>query len=281
MGLISLKSPKTKKQKPNQISHNGADATRNTAKPAPASTLSLERVTFHYAAAQPLFHDFNWRISDGESWSVLGPSGCGKTTLLYLLAGLRIPTQGHVCFDGIPISEPRRDVGLVLQDFGLLDWYTARQNIELGMKIRGVSRSERRKIVGEWLQRMEINHVADSYPAQLSGGQRQRVALARVLALQTHVLLLDEPFASVDQMTRERLQRLLWELKHELAATLILVTHSVEEAALLGDNILIFTDHTPISQYQVLRSPFNGLMPERDNPDFTRFCAEIRGRLEI
>ncbi len=279
MGLISLKSPKTKK--PNQSSHNGAGVNRNPAKPAPDSTLSLERVTFHYASAQPLFRDFSWRISDGESWTILGPSGCGKTTLLYLLAGLRIPTQGHVCFDEISISEPRRDVGLVLQDFGLLDWYTARQNIELGMKIRGVSRSERRKTVSEWLQRMEIEHVADSYPAQLSGGQRQRVALARVLALQTHVLLLDEPFASVDQMTRERLQRLLWELKHELAATLILVTHSVEEAALLGDNILIFTDHTPISQYQVLRSPFNGLMPERDNPDFTRFCAEIRGRLAI
>ena len=238
-------------------------------------------MSFHYAPVQPLFREFSWQIADGESWSVLGPSGCGKTTLLYLLAGLRIPTQGRICFGDVPVAEPRRDVGLVLQDFGLLDWYTARQNIELGMKIRGIPRTERRKIVTEWLQRLEIDHVADNYPAQLSGGQRQRVALARVLALQTHVLLLDEPFASVDQMTRERLQRLLWELKRELVATLILVTHSVEEAALLGDNVLIITEHSPVSQYQVLRSPFNGLMPERDNPDFTRFCADIRGRLAL
>ena len=246
-----------------------------------AVSLALEQVTFGYKPNQPIVRDFTWRIERGESWSILGPSGSGKSTLLYLLAGLRQPEAGRVCFRDRPLNGPNRDVGLVLQDYGLLPWFTAHDNIQLGLKIRGVPPGQARQIASEWLERLHIEHVGDQYPSQLSGGQRQRVALARALALQTRVVLLDEPFSSVDELTRERLQQLMWELKHELGLTTVLVTHSVEEAVILGNNLLIITEHAPITRGEVLRSPFNGERPNRGDPRFAAFCAEVRNALEL
>lgn len=243
--------------------------------------LAFEDVTFGYQAGKPLIRDFTWEIAEGDSWSILGPSGSGKTTLLYLMAGLRMPSSGRVCFRGERLTEPRRDIGLVLQDYGLLPWFTAAENIALGLKMRHVGQAERRRVVDQWLERLDLAHVAGNYPAQLSGGQRQRVALARVLALQTKALLMDEPFSSVDELTRERLQRLLYDLKKELHLTTVLVTHSVEEAALLGSRVMIVTDYAPIERVTVLKSPFNGERPERDDPRFTHFTAEIRKILQL
>lgn len=261
-----------------------------TAQPGPDQTtlastreiISLESATFYYAPETPLIQDFDWRIHEGESWSLLGPSGCGKTTLLYLLAGLRKPLTGTVCFRGKPLEGPNHDVGLMLQDYGLLPWMTAERNVQIGLKIRGIPRQERHRIRAEWLQRMQISQVAKSYPNQMSGGQRQRVALARVLALQTDVLLLDEPLSAVDEFTRERLQKALWEIKTDLQSTMVLVTHSVEEAALLTENIVIFPDNGALQNPVVLRSPFAGNgMPSRRNPAFQQFCAQIREALGL
>jgi ABC-type nitrate/sulfonate/bicarbonate transport system ATPase subunit len=262
-------------------------ARENHRRPAPTAQaqpdalrlISLEGVTFGYT--HPLLQGFDWHIGAGESWSILGQSGSGKTTLLYLIAGLRQPQAGQVCFRGQPLAGPNHDVGLMLQDYGLLPWMTARQNVELGLKIRRVSRTQRRQVVSDWLARMEISHVADQFPAQLSGGQRQRVALARVLALGTNVLLLDEPLSAVDELTRERLQKTLWQIKRELGVTMIMVTHSVEEAALLTSNILIVPDDPPMTQPQVLRRPCNQVMPSREDPAFQHFCSQIRGALKL
>jgi ABC-type nitrate/sulfonate/bicarbonate transport system ATPase subunit len=239
--------------------------------------VALKNVTFGYSSDSPIIYNFEWSVSEGESWCVLGPSGCGKTTLLYLLAGLRKPQAGTVCFRGKPLTGPNLDVGLMLQDYGLLPWMSAERNVQLGLKIRGVSRRERHRIRAEWLERMQISHISKRYPSQLSGGQRQRVALARVLALETDVLLLDEPLSAVDEFTRERLQKKLWTIKTELQATMVLVTHSVEEAVLLTDNILIFPENGSLQKPEILRNPFAGSeMPTRDNPMFQHFCAEIR-----
>ncbi|MFW5772652.1 MAG: ABC transporter ATP-binding protein [Phototrophicaceae bacterium] len=242
-----------------------------------AVAIEFDDVTFGYTPGQPIVDNLSLRIREGESWGVLGPSGSGKTTLLYLMAGLRKPRSGTVRLRDEPLNGPSRDVGLMLQDYGLLPWMTAERNVQLGLKIRGVPRQDRHRIRAEWLERMQISHLAGNYPAQMSGGQRQRVALARVLALQTGVLLLDEPLSAVDELTRERLQKTLWEIKRELAVTMVLVTHSVEEAALLSQNVLIFPEDAPLRRPQVLRNPLPAdRLPSREDPDFQHFCAHIR-----
>lgn len=248
----------------------------------PPRAIMLDDVTFAYTPGNPILQNFSWSIQDGESWSILGSSGSGKTTLLYLIAGLRQPQMGRVCFKGEPLTGPNKDVGLMLQTYGLLPWMTAERNVQLGLKIRGVPRRERHRIRAEWLERMQISHIARSYPAQMSGGQRQRVALARVLALQTDVLLLDEPLSAVDELTRERLQTTLWQIKNELRRTMVLVTHSVEEAALLTDNVLVFSDDGAHETPVILKSPLPpGQMPHRDDPAFQKFCASIRKALRL
>jgi NitT/TauT family transport system ATP-binding protein len=249
-------------------------------RPARPSAMQLERVTFGYS--HPIVADFDWTIAEGESWAILGPSGSGKTTLLYLLAGLRLPQSGRVYFHDRPVTSPNAEVGLMLQDYGLLPWMTAERNVQLGLKIRGMSRRERHRVRAEWLERMQISHVAKRYPAQLSGGQRQRVALARVLALQTDLLLLDEPLSAVDELTRERLQKTLWTIRRELDLTMVMVTHSVEEAALLADRVLVFPEAGPLHDPDILVSPFaDGPMPARDDSVFYHFTAEIRAALGL
>ena len=250
--------------------------------PNASPLLQLDSLNFGYDQHTPILEDFNWTINEGETWSILGASGSGKTTLLYLMAGLRQLQSGTIQFMDDMITRPHDDISLMLQTYGLLDWLTAERNVQLGLKIRGVPKADRHRIRAQWLERMQISNIATRYPAQLSGGQRQRVALARVLALETRVLLLDEPLSAVDELTRERLQKTLWEITRELGVTLIMVTHSVEEAALLTDNTLIFPDEVPVSTAQIIRSPFAGkAMPTRDNPDFHGYCASIRRTLGL
>jgi NitT/TauT family transport system ATP-binding protein len=249
------------------------------------TAIELDGVRFAYDAARPIVDDFSWRVSEGESWSILGPSGSGKTTLLYLMAGLRKPQTGRVLLNGELVRGPSHDVGLMLQDYGLLPWLTAERNVQLGLKIRNFPRRDRHRIRAAWLERMQIAHVAKRYPGQLSGGQRQRVALARVLALETNVLLLDEPLSAVDELTRERLQKTLRAIRMELGVTMVMVTHSVEEAALLTDNVLIFPGDGALSDPFMLRSPFAGVdtanLPQRDSREFLTFTGEIREALGL
>ena len=240
------------------------------------SLISFENVSFWYDASKKIIEHFSWPLQAGESWAILGPSGCGKTTLLHLMAGIRQAVSGAVYFDGQLISKPHQQIGLMLQDYGLLPWYTAERNIQLGLEIRHLPAHEIRQRTDEWLEKLEISHIRQQYPSQISGGQRQRVALARLLALQANVLLLDEPLSAVDELTREHLQKRLWELNRGTGATTVMVTHNIEEAVLLSDQIMIITDYAPICEYQVLRTPFSGTMPKRYDPEFIAFCKQIR-----
>lgn len=207
-------------------------------------TLAELRVSLHQETPIPLAADF--RCSPGELLALVGPSGSGKTTLLRAIAGLYRPAQGWVrCasetwFDataGICLTAQRRRIGFVFQDYALFPHLTALDNVMSAME--HVPRGERRARAAGWLSRVRLQGLEDRYPAQLSGGQRQRVAVARALAREPRVLLLDEPFSAVDQVTRRRLQRELALLREEIDIPILLVTHDLEEASALADRLCV------------------------------------------
>ncbi|MER5963424.1 ABC transporter ATP-binding protein [Streptomyces sp. NPDC002057] len=180
------------------------------------------------------------RIAPGELLTVVGPSGCGKTTMLRTLAGLLPPLEGRVTQDGEPIRRPGADRALVFQHDALLPWRSVRANVELPLAIRRVPRAERRRSAGEWLERVGLGEHARKLPHQLSGGQRQRVQLARALAGRPRAVLMDEPFGALDAHTRAGMQDLLVEILRGTGATVVFVTHDVDEALHLGDRVVLF-----------------------------------------
>jgi NitT/TauT family transport system ATP-binding protein/sulfonate transport system ATP-binding protein len=173
--------------------------------------------------------------------TVIGPSGCGKTTLLSIVAGFERPTSGEILVDDQPIDGPGADRGVVFQEYALFPWLTLRQNVEYGPRERRVPPGEARNIVDRTLRLVNLEGADHRYPHELSGGMRQRVALARVLVNDPKILLMDEPFAAVDAQTRAALQRELARLWAETGKTVLFVTHSVEEAVLLGDRVIAMT----------------------------------------
>lgn len=251
--------------------------------------IRLEALTFQYPGAVPVLEAFTWEAAPGEAWAVLGPSGCGKTTLLYLLAGLRTPTAGRVLIAGQPLARPRPRTGLILQDHGLLPWATLRENAALGLRVRQFYGPDGKHAPAEagraapdveaWLLRLGLAEVAGRYPGQASGGQRQRAAIARTLVLRPDLLLMDEPFAALDAPTREGLQDLTLELCREQALTLVVVTHSIEEAAMLGRRILVLgapPNRTPV----VVDNPEAGRPGYRGSAAYAALGAALRARLE-
>ncbi len=250
--------------------------------------IELKSITYAYGHAQPVFRDFSWRAGRGEAWAVLGPSGCGKTTLLYLLAGLLFPASGRVLVDGQPWERPRPQTGLILQDYGLLPWATVRQNVELGVRVRQFYGPDGRHapadtltpvMVDPWLERLGLMALQDKYPGKISGGQRQRTAVARTLALNPDLLLMDEPFSSLDAPTRESMQDLMLELWSEHHLTLVIVTHAIEEAAILGQKILVL-GQPPNSRPNVIENPAARLAGFRETADYLALCRRLRGLME-
>ena len=250
--------------------------------------IELDSLTYSYTQGAPVFRDFCWRAGRGEAWAVLGPSGCGKTTLLYLLAGLRFPTAGKLLIDGQPLTRPRPHTGMILQEYGLLPWATVRQNAELGLRIRGYYGPDGKHApedfepsieVDPWIERLGLGPHADKYPNQLSGGQRQRTAIARTLTLEPDLLLMDEPFSSLDAPTRESLQKLTLALWAEQQLTLVIVTHNIEEAAILGHKILLL-DQPPNLQAAIIENPGAAQANFRDTEEYTAMCRELRRRME-
>jgi ABC-type nitrate/sulfonate/bicarbonate transport system ATPase subunit len=253
--------------------------------------IEVDRLAFQYPDGTAVFESFSWRVAPGEAWAVLGPSGCGKTTLLYLIAGLRLPVQGTVRIGGEPILRPRPRTGLILQDFGLLPWATVHDNVALGLRIRGFygpdgkhapageAVTARREITQAWLKRLGLSHVAGNYPAQISGGQRQRTAIARTLSLQPDLLLMDEPFASLDAPTREDLQNLTLQLRAETGLTTVAVTHTIEEAALLGAQVLLL-GRLPSRAARIIPNPGGADPAFRTSPHYAKVCALLRRELE-
>jgi ABC-type nitrate/sulfonate/bicarbonate transport system ATPase subunit len=255
--------------------------------PSPNSMVNIEALTFHYKST-PVFENFNWQAQNGDSWAVLGPSGCGKSTLLALLAGLRFPSTGKIFINGELITRPRPQTGLILQDYGLLPWATVRQNAGLGLDVRtfyGADGIHAPLIQPEahgvdyWLERLGLTAAAGKFPAQISGGQRQRTAIARTLVMQPDLLLMDEPFSSLDAPTREALQTLTLELIAEQDLTLVLVTHSIEEAALLGRRILLLNE-PPNKLVHIIENPNAGNPGQRESAQYQALCRELRQRMD-
>ena len=220
----------------------------------------------------------------GELVTIVGPSGCGKSTLLRIIAGLKPhfpPTTGQVLVLGKPVSQPGPDRGLVDQKYSLLPHLTVIENIAFGLKLRGVSRSERLDRAQEWLKKVGLEGSEKKYPSELSGGMQQRVAIASTLLLRPRILLMDEPFGALDPHIRLRMQELLIQLWNEQESTVFLVTHSVEEAVYLGDRVFLMAGN-PGRLVEVLKVPRPAEPPEvsRHKPWFIDFCQTLLRRLE-
>ena len=195
------------------------------------------------ASAVHALEEINFAVSDGEFVSLIGPSGCGKSTLLRVVADLSKPTRGKVQVGGESPNEARlkRKVGFVFQDPALLEWRRVLQNVALPLEIKGVSRREREKSAQELIELVGLKGFERSYPRQLSGGMRQRAAIARAMSTNPEVMLMDEPFGALDQITRDRLNMELLNLSQRKRMTVLFVTHSIHEAVLLSDRVFVMT----------------------------------------
>jgi ABC-type nitrate/sulfonate/bicarbonate transport system ATPase subunit len=187
--------------------------------------------------------DFTLSVRRNEFITILGPSGCGKSTLLYMVAGFEGPTRGRLLVDGQPVTGPSPERGMVFQEYALFPWLRIRDNIAYGLRQRGVPKARRREVVAELLELIGLSSFADYYPNQLSGGMKQRVALARVLANDPKLLLLDEPFGALDELRRTALQDELLRIWEAHRKTALFITHSIEEAIVLGDRIVVMSAH--------------------------------------
>jgi len=209
--------------------------------------IEIRRVNYEYAAndrAVSALRDVSFGVAGSEFICVVGRSGCGKTTLLNILAGFLTPTTGEVLIGGRAVSGRGLDRGVVFQDFAqLFPWRTAQRNVEFGLEMKGVPREERAKTAQRFLSLVKLESFAGAYPHELSGGMQQRAAIARALAYNPSVLLMDEPFAALDALTRDEMQRLLVDVWRETRKTIVYVTHNVAEAVYLADRIVVLTPH--------------------------------------
>lgn len=227
-------------------------------------------------ADNPVLEGISLRVERGESLAVLGPSGCGKSSFLYVLAGLVNPTSGRVEIDGRPVERPRPEIALILQETGLLPWKTVWQNATLGLKLEGVADVKRIKRA---LRDLGLEGLEGRYPAQLSGGEKKRVSLARALAQNATVLLMDEPLAALDTLTKEHTQNLILRLWHKHGFTLVLVTHDVEEAVFLGQRIVIFSER-PARIVETIPNPDMGEESFRQSRTFFERVREVRAHFQ-
>ncbi|MBT4287624.1 MAG: ABC transporter ATP-binding protein [Deltaproteobacteria bacterium] len=228
---------------------------------------------------QTIFQDINFELKEADNLVILGKSGCGKTTLLNLISGMIQPTTGTITLNHQNIQKPTSDIAFILQNFGLLPWKTILQNVELGLKIKGISRQERRQKAISILNTLEIYNRENDYPGTLSGGEQQRVAIARAYAMEPKLLLMDEPFSSLDALTREKLQDTLLNTWQKIKVPYIMVTHSIEEAAFLGKKIAIFSGK-PATFSKVFANVFSGNTRYRNSDQYYQMIKKIRSYME-
>lgn len=216
-------------------------------------------------------------VKAGEFVAIVGPSGCGKSTLLDLLAGLTTPTRGQITIDDKPITGPALDRGIVFQQYALFPWLTTLENIEFGLEAKGIGKIERRKTALHFLQLVGLSDFEHHYPNELSGGMKQRVAIARSLAYDPDVLLMDEPFAALDAQTRETLQAELLRIWQQTGKTIIFITHSIDEAIYLAQRVAIITSR-PGRVKQIINVPA-GLRSNQDDVRSSQEFGQLRHQI--
>jgi ABC-type nitrate/sulfonate/bicarbonate transport system ATPase subunit len=225
-------------------------------------------------------------VAPGEFVAILGPSGCGKSTLLRIVAGLDTPTAGTVSLDGRPVTGPGPDRGMVFQSYTLFPWLTVERNIRYGLEERGLPEAEQRAIAARFIERVGLRGFENHWPRQLSGGMQQRCALARALANDPEILLLDEPFGALDHQTRELMQELLLEIWQQDRKTVLFVTHDIDEAVFLANRVLVMSARPGRIKAELpvpLSYPREWLV--KTTPEFgalkARLMAEIREEVRL
>lgn len=246
-------------------------------------TFPIKPSTRRETAAQAFtaLENINLEVKPGEFLVIVGPSGCGKSTLLDLLGGLVAPSSGRILIDGQPVTGPALDRGLVFQQYALFPWRTALQNIEFGLEAKRVGRRERAERARHFLAMVGLEGFGDRLPHELSGGMKQRVAIARSLAYDPGVLLMDEPFAALDAQTRETLQDELLRIWQASGKTIVFITHGIDEAVYLGQRVAVMTSR-PGRIKEVVDIPFVARGREEDlrsDPAFAQLRHRIWGLL--
>ena len=243
--------------------------------------IELRNISLQYESVEnpvTALQDVSFGVEAAEFLCVVGQSGCGKTTMLNIVAGFLKPTQGEILISGKTVTGKGLDRGIVFQDFAqLFPWRTAQRNIEFGLEMKGIAKEERAEIALRFLRLVNLEKFARSYPHELSGGMQQRVAIARALAYNPAVLLMDEPFAALDALTREEMQRFLVDVWRETKKTVVYVTHNVAEAVYLADRVIVFSPHPGTVKAQV-----NITLPRpRDtlSIEFLEYQKEIVGHI--
>ena len=231
------------------------------------------------AKATHAIADVSFAVQDREFVCVVGPSGCGKTTLLKCVGGLLRPSSGQVLLRGKRVTSPPEEMALVFQEYGrsLMPWASVRNNVLLPLRHKQLSRAERRRLVDESLAAVGLTRFIDHYPWQLSGGMQQRVAIARALAYQPSILLMDEPFASVDAQTRGDLEDLVLRVREEYAVTILFVTHDIDESVYLSDRVVVLT-HAPteVKEQIDVDLPFpRDQIETKELPEFTHLRGHV------
>jgi len=250
--------------------------------PAPApARITFDRVSVEFpskAGPMRVVDDVSYQIHDREFVSVIGPSGCGKTTMLNMVAGFMQPTSGRVLLDGAPVPGPGPDRGVMFQEYGVFPWLTVRENIAFGLRLAAnrAAAAERDEIVARYMRLMGLEEFADAWPRMLSGGMRQRLALARAYAIRPQFLLMDEPFGALDAQTRNAMQDLLLEVLAAEGKTVMLITHSVEEAVYLSNRVVVMSAR-PTRIREIVEVPFG--YPRDESLHETAAFGELRSHL--
>jgi NitT/TauT family transport system ATP-binding protein len=241
--------------------------------------IDVDSVTIDYGQGEKTVRaveDISFHLDKGDSVALIGPSGCGKSTLLFALCGLLKPHSGSITIGGKEVDAPRREVALILQNAGLLPWKTVWQNANLSLRLNG---DFPRQNAAEVLAHVGLDNVMTRFPAELSEGMKRRVGIARALSTSPSVLLMDEPLASLDTLTREKIQDLFLNLWHENGFSLVLVTHNIEEAAFLGSKIIVLTDR-PARISKIVDNPEMGGLNYREASAFQVVMLQLREALE-
>jgi NitT/TauT family transport system ATP-binding protein len=252
-----------------------------------SATTSMKRAQFDHVSLAfdtpkgrlRVVDDVSYDINDGDFIAVIGPSGCGKTTMMSMLAGFQKPTAGKVLFDGNPVRGPGPERGVIFQEYGVFPWLTVRDNIAFGLQLKAnhLPPSDRNQICEHYLELMGLSDFANSYPKHLSGGMRQRLAIARAYAVKPQFLLMDEPFGALDAQTRANMQNLLLKVLATEGKTVMLITHSVEEAIYLASRIVVVTAR-PARIKEIIAVPFPYPRDEslQERPEFGELRSHIR-----